>query len=136
MKKALVIGVILLLLSVGVQPAIGNEISTNAVSDDKEQKGNLIVEKNPIHLPIGFIVVITYFWVLGYGTFLLPWVRISCTNLNTGTTRLGRTNIIGLHIFKFLPNGHDYRISVLSGFAPDIIIRDLFFFAGVTFTSY
>ena len=36
MKKALVIGVILLFLGVGFQPALANEISTNIVSDIEE----------------------------------------------------------------------------------------------------
>ena len=36
MKKALVIGVILLFLGVGIQPALANEVSTNAVSDVEE----------------------------------------------------------------------------------------------------
>ena len=110
MKKALVICVILLFLGVGFQPATANDESNVTLSTDKEEE-NFILEKNPIPLPFGFILVKTRVWHPLYNKWAnAQFIKISCEDLDTCDIRYARTGLFAFHLFMFLQNGHDYKI--------------------------
>jgi len=109
--KTLVVGVIVLFIGMGVQPAYAYE--------DIEQ--NIIVKnyKNGDTSGIGLILCNLWqkirnpvypFYPGEYLTVPLTGTIIKCKDLDTGITRIGIAKL-GLKLFKFLPIGHDYKIT-------------------------
>jgi len=71
--------------------------------------------KNDTSIGLGFIVCIVYgIWDPGFpmGLIFEPLVPVICEDLDTGSSRFGITRLIGFHIFKFLPIGHNYNIKI------------------------
>jgi hypothetical protein len=109
--KSLVVGVIVLFIGVGIQPAF-------AITDNGEniKAGN---NENGDDLGTGFILCNV--WLELYNPAYPEWsgakylyipytgIIITCKDLDTGKTRIGIAKL-GLKLFKFLPLGHDFKL--------------------------
>ena len=106
--KSLVVGVIVLFIGVGIQTAIAFETEE---SNDR-----------------GFILCYTRVGLSKYKFYFPATLTIvKCEDLDTGKIRIGITRFTGFHIFKYLPMGHNYKISAypLNTWDDDIIINNL-----------
>jgi hypothetical protein len=119
--KTLAVAVIILFIGLGVQPAFAVDVSTSiADSEDEYIKTNTSIG-------FGFIVCRTFFVyeVLGRDWYFpLPNFIIICEDLDTGNKRIGYAGLLGLHIFKFLPIGHDYKLSFYFGFINSPLVKE------------
>lgn len=106
--KTIILGTIFLFIGLGIQPVLANQ-------------DNDLIKR-------GFIVCYTR---IGFpkSNFYLPATLsiVICEDLDTGNIRIGITRFSGFHIFKFLPMGHDYKISAypFDLWDNDIIVNNL-----------
>lgn len=114
LSKGFAVAVIFLFLCVGIQPAFANDVFNSNTSIDNEQ----ILEKetHENHLTgLGFIICqITSMYYWHYAPpFVIPkpLIPIICEDLDTDSKRIGITRLFGFHIFKFLPTGHNYKLT-------------------------
>ena len=122
MKKAIVIGVILLFLGVGFQPALA--VNQNETTNIILEEVNNQEEVKPISFCI--LLVYTHVWSpVGPGTKPFVWLR--CEDLATGGTRYGITGLLGLKIFIGLQRGHTYEIYARHYGASQVIELSYFF---------
>jgi hypothetical protein len=108
--KTLVVGVILLFIGVGIQPAY-------ALTDDEK---NIKIDNNSRDNE-GYGLILCNVWIELYNPAYPEWFPfptfivqstgtiITCKDLDTGKTRI-RIAKLGLKLFKFLPIGHDYML--------------------------
>jgi len=102
--KTLVIGIIILFLGVTINPAVAEE--------DKVQKTDLEIEGNEKSSGRGFIVCYTRIGFPISGIYLPATLSlVICEDLDTGRLRFGITRFLGIHVFKFLPMGHNYKLN-------------------------
>jgi len=70
----------------------------------------------------------------------LPWEMVECIDLETGNVvRQERTGLFGFCLFKYLPMGRDYKLTISTEEGSDsIIVRDLLFLkrVGLRITVY
>jgi hypothetical protein len=124
--KLLVVGVIVLFIGVGVQPAFAVDVSVSKTSDNEKE-----CNKKHNSIGLGFIMVVTGGgWPISpYRTFYIPvgFVSVSCIDLDTGYIRYGTTRFLSFYIFKFLKRGHSFKISSESSYfdADDVYINNL-----------
>jgi len=105
--KTFAVAVILLFVGLGIQPTVAVTQETT----DSYGKYN----KNDTSIGLGFILCIVYgVWDPGFpmGLIFEPLVPVVCEDLDTGNSRFGITRLLGFHIFKFLPIGHNYNIKI------------------------
>ena len=124
MKKVIVIGVIALFVVVGFQPATANDI---AVSKETTEENNESGDWG-----FGFILCsATYEREMDRNTYRLRWAVVECIDLETGNVvRQEKTGFFGFCLFKFLPMGRDYKLTVSTEDGDDwFIVRDLGFFS-------
>lgn len=127
--KALVVAIIVLFLSVSIQPAFADDINTNI--EPKEEEETIIEDNELGGLNYGFIFVsATYREHQSRQAFRLRWTVIDCIDFNTGEVVMQeKTGRFGFCLFKFLPQGYDYRLIVPSlGGGSWCVIEDMGFF--------
>jgi hypothetical protein len=85
---------------------------------------------------LGFILCrVCYMRIGEWFQFGLPGQKIECVDLDTGeVVAEGKTRIFGYYLFKFLPLGHDYKITAHYEFGWDTKkVNDLGLFQKVEF---
>jgi len=113
--KILVIGVIILFIGIGIQPAISNEVSISNTSDDRDLRNDKEIEEKPSPFPWCIAIVNT----MQFNINSLHWqdmglVPFSIENLDTGKIRRRITNILGYAVFLFLPREQEFLIKIHS----------------------
>jgi hypothetical protein len=87
-------------------------------------------------IKLGFIFCRVCYMKIGeWFQFGLPGEKIECVDLDTGeVVAEGKTRIFGFYLFKFLPLGHDYKITAHYEYGWDSKnVKDLGFFQKVEF---
>ena len=98
--KTFVTGVIVLFIGIAITPSI------NANTENEISSGR------------GFIICFTRIRSPNMKLYLPATLSlVSCEDLNTGQIKLGVTRFFGIHVFKFLPTGHNYK---LNAYPPDV----------------
>ncbi len=101
--KSLVVGVIALFIGVGIQPVFALSDSNKNIETGNNEKGRLSGRS--------FIIIYLTIWISEFIPSHPPTgVFVTCMDLDTGNIRIGITKL-GFKFFKFLPLGHDYKIT-------------------------
>ena len=129
MKKVVITIFIIGLMLVTLFPAsLSANVSSNNVESRKEING-------PENNDIGFILCFAkhFFWPK---EIRLAWnVTFQCKDLDTGHIIEEKTKWLGIHLFKYLPRGHDYEINITTSRGQKSrIVHDLRFFKKITLT--
>jgi hypothetical protein len=105
-RKGLVLGIILLFIGV-----LSSVSSANDTSEIKET-----VEENNDSGDWGFGFILcwaTYTHVGGRTIYPLSREKVECIDLETGNViKQGTTGLFGFYLFKFLPLGRDYKLTI------------------------
>ena len=121
-KKGLVVGIIILFIGVGVQPANADDISEiKETTEENNDSGDW---------GYGFILCYASIEYVQYRySIFLSWKVVECIDLETGNVvRQDRTGLFGFCLFKYLPMGRDYKLTISTEEGSDsIIVRDLIY---------
>lgn len=125
----MVVAVILFFIGLGVQPTFADNVNINIEPKEKEEK---IIEDDVIRgFDYGFIFVsATYRQHQSRQEYRLRWTVIDCIDFKTGEVVMQeKTGFFGFCLFKYLPQGYNYRLIVPSlGGGSWCVIEDMGFF--------
>ena len=105
--KLLVIGVIVLFIGVGIQPAIATIEPEERIDIQQNEGGN-----NQVEVPLfGFCVLLVWTYTTIGGYIPDGLTKLKCEDLDTGKIRNRTSGIFGYKLFIGLNRGHTYRIT-------------------------
>ena len=123
MKKVFIAFLMTSLMLVTLFPTnLSANVSSNNVESTKEINGS---ENNDF----AFILCSAFHHYVPKALKLAWNVTFQCKDLDTGQIIEEKTKWLGVHLFKFLPRGHDYEINITTskGQASRIVLNLKFF---------
>jgi hypothetical protein len=109
MKKVMIIGTVLLFILINISSGVSSKdisINEESIEENVEPRGwNL----GFILLRVTYMEFSIWYKVGFYGQ------TVKCEDKETGEIiRTGKTGFFGFYLFKFLPMGHDYKITAIT----------------------
>jgi hypothetical protein len=104
-RKCLAIGIILLFIGITVQPSFASEVSSIRESnenDDNSRDSELV----------NILCYAYYIFWVARSTRPAFFVKFELIDYDTGKVIEQTTKLFGIHLFKYVPKGHDYVIKV------------------------
>ena len=125
--KILTVAIILLFVSIGIQPGFAHEIPSSIrkdiySKDDSRENG------------LGFILcIVLHIDFIARKSWIPLFVEFELTDYDTGELIEKKKCLLGVHLFKFLPMGNNYIINVSTLVVNDTaLVQNLGFFQKIT----